>query len=73
MDLQSFGKWLVVAGAAAILLGLALQFFPRIPYIGRLPGDIVIKRGQFTFYFPLATCLLISVILALVARFFGHK
>jgi hypothetical protein len=73
MDFQSFGKWLVGAGIIIFLMGVAFQFLPRIPYIGRLPGDILIKRDHFTFYFPLATCILISLLLMLISRFFGHK
>ena len=73
MEIQSLGKWLVVAGTIILLVGIALQFLPRIPYIGRLPGDIWIKRDHFTFYFPLTTCILISLLLMLISRFFGHK
>lgn len=64
------GKGLVILGAIIILIGLILLYGVKIPYIGRLPGDIFIQKGNFTFYFPLTTCVTISVILYLVFRFF---
>jgi hypothetical protein len=73
MEFQSLGKWLVGVGFLIVLAGVALQFLPRIPHLGRLPGDILIKRDHFTFYFPLATCLVISVVLTLIAHFLGRK
>jgi DUF2905 family protein len=73
MEFQSLGKWLIGVGLMIVLAGAALQILPRIPYLGRLPGDILIKRDNFTFYFPLATCLVISVFLTLIAHIFGRK
>ena len=70
---QIFGRYLIVAGAVILLLGVLLATLGRIPYIGKLPGDILIKRDNFTFYFPLTTCIVISLILTLISRFFGHK
>jgi Protein of unknown function (DUF2905) len=55
------GKSLVFAGIALAVVGLALWGLSSVPYIGRLPGDIYIRRGNFTFYFPLVTCILISI------------
>jgi hypothetical protein len=60
------GKSLVFAGLAIALIGLALWGFSSVPYIGKLPGDIYIRRGNFSFYFPLATSILISVALTLL-------
>ena len=56
------GKSLVFAGIAIMLVGLALWGFSAMPYAGRLPGDIYVRRGNFTFYFPLATSILISIV-----------
>jgi hypothetical protein len=61
-----FGKILLVAGLVLAGIGLILVLSDKIGWIGRLPGDIVIKRENFTFYFPLATCILISVVLTLL-------
>jgi hypothetical protein len=56
------GKSLVFAGIAIIFVGLLLWGFSSVPLIGKLPGDINIRRGSFTFYFPIVTCILISII-----------
>ena len=55
------GKSLVFAGIAIVVVGLALWGLSSAPFIGRLPGDIYIRRGNFSFYFPLVTCILISL------------
>jgi hypothetical protein len=64
--LPDIGRALIVAGVVLIVLGLLLGVAGRVPWIGRLPGDIVIRRGNFTFYFPLATSILLSLILTLL-------
>jgi hypothetical protein len=57
------GQFLVLVGLLIVAVGLAIMF--GLP-LGRLPGDVVVRRGGFTFYFPIATCVLISVLLTLV-------
>jgi hypothetical protein len=57
------GKSLIFAGIAIAVVGLALWGFSSVPYVGKLPGDIYVRRGNFTFYFPLGTCILISIAL----------
>ena len=64
------GKLLIILGAVLFLLGVLFQLTGRLPWLGRLPGDIVIRRESFTFYFPLTTSILISVILSLVLWLF---
>ncbi|MGC8942237.1 MAG: DUF2905 domain-containing protein [Sulfurihydrogenibium sp.] len=65
--MDSIGKSLVFIGLLIMLIGLMFIFFEKLPLnIGRLPGDILIKRDNFTFYFPLTTSIIISVILSLV-------
>jgi hypothetical protein len=64
--MSSLGRALMVFGAILFLAGVALALSPRIPFLGRLPGDFLWKKGSFTFYFPLATCLLLSLLLTLV-------
>jgi uncharacterized protein HemY len=72
--IEFFGKILIFFGAILIFLGLIFSFAGRIPYFGKLPGDIYIKKENFTFYFPITTCILISIILSvifyLIFRFF---
>ena len=69
------GKPLIVIGLILVLVGLALTFGDRIPFfrLGRLPGDIVYRRGNFTFYFPLITSIVLSLLLTLVLWFIGRR
>jgi hypothetical protein len=67
------GKILVAFGLLIALTGVVLVLVGRVPWIGRLPGDIHIQRGNFTFYFPLATSLLLSVVLTLVLYIVGRR
>ncbi len=67
---HEFGKALILLGGVIFLIGLLLLFLPKIPFIGRLPGDIIIKKGNFTFYFPLATCILLSILLTIIFSIF---
>jgi uncharacterized membrane protein YidH (DUF202 family) len=60
------GKMLILLGVFIILVGLLLLIGGKIPWIGRLPGDIIIRKKNFTFYFPLATSIIISIILTLL-------
>ena len=61
---------MIVIGIALILAGLIFVFKIQIPWIGRLPGDIYVKKENFTFYFPLATSILLSLILSLLFYLF---
>jgi hypothetical protein len=70
MDFQSLGKWLIGAGLFLAFVGVVFTFLPRIPLVGRLPGDIYIKKDNFSFYFPLTTCLILSIIVTLLLRLF---
>lgn len=69
---SQLAKILIVVGGLLLLAGLLLLFFDRLPFGGRLPGDIVVKKKNFTFYFPLATSILISIILSLVLWFISR-
>jgi hypothetical protein len=60
------GKWLVLVGLALVIAGTFLHFGGKIPFIGRLPGDFRIERDNFSFYFPLSTCILVSLLLSLL-------
>ena len=64
--MQEIGKTLIIFGAILISVGLLLTFFNKIPFLGKLPGDILIQRKNFTFYFPIATSILLSIILSLI-------
>jgi uncharacterized protein HemY len=69
----TIGKILIAFGLLIALAGVVLVLVGRVPWIGRLPGDIHIQRGNFTFYFPLATSLLLSVVLTLVLYLLGRR
>ncbi len=66
----ALGKLLILLGVFIILMGLLLLLGEKILWIGRLPGDILIKKEKFTFYFPIATSILISIILTLLFTLF---
>lgn len=68
------GKFLVITGIVIAGIGTMLLLFKDgIPFLGKLPGDIVIEKKNFTFYFPLATSILLSIILSIIFYFFGRK
>jgi membrane protein implicated in regulation of membrane protease activity len=66
MELHNLGKWLLLLGGILIIVGAAVMLAAKIPWFGRLPGDIYIQRPNFTFFFPLTTSILISVVLSLL-------
>jgi p-aminobenzoyl-glutamate transporter AbgT len=68
--MRDMGRFLVLIGVVTALIGLVLwsRFGPR--WLGRLPGDIRIERGNFAFYFPIVTCIIISVVLTLILSLF---
>ena len=68
--MAEIGRTLLVLGGVLVVVGLLLTFGARIPGLGRLPGDIVYRRGSFTFYFPLVTSLLLSLLLTAILAFF---
>ena len=64
--MAGMGKSLIIIGIVIVAVGVILTFAGKIPWVGRLPGDIHIRRENFSFYFPLTTCILLSLILSLV-------
>lgn len=75
--MRELGKLLLGFGALMVLLGLVLlvagNLSGKVPWLGQLPGDIHIQRGNWTFYFPLVTCLVISIVLTLLFSLFGRR
>jgi len=67
---NDLGKWMVVAGLLIAAVGALLWLGAGKSWLGRLPGDIHYTRGNFSFYFPLATCLLLSLLLTLLLWLF---
>jgi hypothetical protein len=70
---QIIGKYLIIFGLLLVVLGGVFLLSAKVPWLGRLPGDILVKRGSFTFYFPVTTCVLVSIILSLVFYLFFRK
>ena len=75
--MTELGKILLGIGLVMVILGavllLASSFSGKVPWIGRLPGDVYIERGNFRFYFPLATSILVSIILTLILTLFWRR
>ena len=72
--MSQIGRTLILLGLGIAVLGLLLTFSDRLPFrLGRLPGDITIRGKNSTFYFPLATCLILSAVLTLIAWLFNRR
>jgi hypothetical protein len=71
--MQDFGKLLLVVGLVIALVGILITSVGKIPWIGKLPGDMLIRRENFTFYFPLTTSILISILLTLIFWFLSKR
>lgn len=69
MNIEYFAKIIIVLGIVMVIFGVLLHIGGRIG-IGRLPGDIYMKKGNFTFYFPIVTCILASIIMTIIFSFF---
>ncbi|MHC4686960.1 MAG: DUF2905 domain-containing protein [Planctomycetota bacterium] len=65
MNFSGIGKVLLIVGGILVLMGLVFMVKDKIPWVGRLPGDIYIKRDNFAFSFPLTACIVINIILKL--------
>lgn len=59
-------KIIIVIGLVLVLIGVAMLFIQKVPFLGKLPGDILIKKENFTFYFPLTTGIIVSIIISLI-------
>lgn len=64
------GKMLIIAGITMVVVGLIISFGPRIPWLGRLPGDIHIEGKNSSFSFPIVTCIIISIVLSIIMSLF---
>jgi hypothetical protein len=68
--MSDLGKMLIIFGIILAAVGVVLVLAPKISWLGKLPGDITYKGKGFTFYFPLGTCILLSIILSLILYLF---
>ena len=70
---QELGRALIVFGAVIVLIGVLLTFAGKIPFVGKLPGDIVVRKGGFTLYAPLMTGLVLSLLLTLALNLWARR
>ena len=71
--MAEFGKILIFIGLLLAILGFVFIFGNKIPFIGKLPGDIAVERRNYSFYFPVATCIIISVVISFILWLFNKK
>ncbi len=69
--MPELGKALVLLGAVILVVGLLLLFAGKVPFLGKLPGDIVVKRQNFTFTFPIATSIILSLLISFILYLIG--
>ena len=70
MEISGLGRILIFTGIFLIVFGIFLFILPKIPLLNKMPGDIYFKKGNFSFYFPLATSIIISILLTLILNLF---
>lgn len=73
MAIESIGKTLIIFGIVLIVVGALFFVMGRIPWFGRLPGDIIVKNDNMTFYFPITTMLIVSVIVTILFNIIGRR
>ena len=71
--MQDLGRTLLLAGIALAVIGGLLYWSKGLPWLGKLPGDLIVRKSNFAFYFPLATSLLLSAVLSLLYYLFNKK
>lgn len=66
MMLQELGRVIIILGIVLVVLGSSIWFFGKLPFLGKLPGDIYIQKDNFSFYVPITTAILISILFSIV-------
>jgi hypothetical protein len=70
--MEGMGKILLIIGGVIVILGLILIFSQHIPFLGKLPGDILVKKDGFSFYFPIVTFLILSILITIIVNVILH-
>ena len=70
--MEGLGKIFLIVGGIIVILGLILVFSQHIPFLGKLPGDILIKKNGFSFYFPIVTMLIVSILITIIVNVILH-
>ena len=73
MPFNGFGKLLILLGGLLIIIGATILLLGKLPWLGRLPGDVYVERRNFTLFFPLTTSILVSLILSLVLYLLSRR
>ena len=73
MIIPELGKMIVFLGILLVVIGFIVILGNNIPFLGKLPGDIVVKKKDFVFYFPVVTCIIVSIILSIIFWLFGRR
>ena len=71
--MREVGKLLIVLGGITVVVGVLVLLAARIPWLGRLPGDVVVQRGPVTFYFPVVTSIVVSIVLTVLLNLFLRR
>ena len=72
-DLSSMGRMVIILGLIVVAIGALMLLAGRLPFLGRLPGDITVQRGSWSLYFPLATSIVLSLVLTVVLNLFARR
>lgn len=72
-NLETIGKFLILVGIIVVAVGGLLVLAKHLPFLGKLPGDILIEKKNFTFFFPITTSIIISILLSLILYFFNKR
>ena len=70
ITMSGLGRALISFGIVLVIVGALVSLSDKLPWLGHLPGDIHIQRGRFSFYFPLTTCVIVSIVISLIAYWF---
>lgn len=73
VNVSEAARIIIILGAVLIALGVMLPYAAKLDFFGKLPGDIKIERENFSFYFPIATCIVLSILLTLLGNLFFRK
>lgn len=71
--MNTLGKLLIISGVMLVVIGVIFTLGGKLPWFGRLPGDLYVQRKNFTFFFPITTSILISIALSLIALFLNRR
>jgi len=72
MDLQNIARMLIILGVVILATGMIMYFAPKVPFLGKLPGDFYFKKGGTSFYFPLATSIILSIVVTVIFNLFSN-